>query len=170
MGNASKAGVVLGGYALAVAIAFAAEHAYIAATPGVDRRLYAGMSAFGDGMVFAGALALAALAPTAAALWFLRAWRPLWAALSVLAVASALMGLVAILPWVLRGPDAARGTWLQVWVGLAPIRALAAPLFALAAAVAAVIAPSREFRIVLGVVAIGELAGFVLAIAHLFAR
>ena len=161
MRAAGKTAIVAAGYAFALAAAFAAERIYVAATPHVDRQAYAGMTAFGDAAVFVGALGLAALPASAAALWFLRGWRPFWPALATFACAWTALAFVAIVPWVARLPAAG------VWLGLAPIRALAAPLFALGAAVAALIAPSREVRIALWAVAAGEGAAFLIALIFL---
>ena len=161
MTKTAKIAIVLGGYALAVAIGLAGEQAYELATPNVDRATYSGMSAFGDSLVFLGAFGLAALAPTGAALWFLRGWRPFWLALTALAAASTILAFVGIVPWVTRQP------FTNAWLGLAPIRAIAAPLFALAAAIAALIAPSRGIRIALFAVAAGESLAFLIALIFL---
>jgi hypothetical protein len=60
---------ILGGYALAVLAAFVVVEIYVAATAGPDRDTYAGMYAFGDALLFVAVLGVAALPPTAAALW-----------------------------------------------------------------------------------------------------
>lgn len=162
MKTATKIAIVLCGYALACVIAIVVVHIYVIATAGPDRATYDAMFAFGDLMLFLGVLGVASIVPSALALWFLRGWRPFWVALSVAAVASAALGIAALVPWL--GHYAAGG-W---FVGLAPIRVLAAPLFALAAAAAALLAPAREFRVALFGVAVSECAVF--AIALLFLR
>ena len=105
----AKAGVVIAGYAAAVAIAFLVAHLYVALTPGVDRQLYSGMSAFGDSLLFLGAFALAAIPATVAALYFLRPYRRAWIALSIAALVIASSALIACFLQ-LAARDAASGS------------------------------------------------------------
>ena len=126
----AKAGVVIAGYAAAVAIAFLVAHLYVALTPGVDRQLYSGMSAFGDSLLFLGAFALAAIPATVAALYFLRPYRRAWIALSIAALVIASSALIACFLQ-LAARDAASGSRLAAWAMVAPLRILVAPVFAL---------------------------------------
>lgn len=148
MGTGAKVAIVLAGYALAFVAASATVYVYVAATPVAHREGSDGMLAFGDSVVFLGALGLGALPATGAALYFLRGWRPLWFALTGFAVLATLAAWTSLGGWLARYP-AAPGGWAQLWIGLFPLFALAAPVVALATLLAALIAPARSFRLVL---------------------
>ena len=63
----AKVGLVLGGYVLAVLVAFAVLTLYVAYTDGPDRQAYGAMYAFGDDLLFLWVFAVAATVPTGAA-------------------------------------------------------------------------------------------------------
>jgi len=157
---AVKLGIVVTGYAAAVATALLATRVYIAATSGVDRQTYSGMSAFGDSLVFLGALGVAAVPATGAALFFLRRHAGFWRGLSMGAVAIACTALLALVLSV--GARSAGPQWLQPWSSLSPLRVLAAPLFAMFFLVCSLFAPTRSPRVRFLVASAVEIVVFVL--------
>jgi hypothetical protein len=113
-----KIGLVLVGYVGAFVLGAAVVRARIAATSGPDRQTYAAMFGFGDDLVFLAVFGVAALVPTAAALFFLRPYRPFWRRLSVAALAVASTAVVALFQQVVgRGADAqaAGNAWAAVF-------------------------------------------------------
>jgi hypothetical protein len=146
LGPAAKVGVVMAGYVLAVAIAALVVRLYVAATSGVDRQLYAGMSAFGDSLVFLAALGVAAVPTTGAALYFLRSRRAFWVVLSAVSVIVACTAIVSVALLVGSTAVAAR-TALPSWSMLAPLRILVAPVLAVFSLLAAVFAQTRSSRL-----------------------
>lgn len=133
---------VLGGYAAAVGLSWLAVRAYIALTPGVDRQAAAGMTAFGDSMVFLFVLAVVSVPVTGLALYSLRPYRRFWQAALGFALpvsATALMALV--------GMTSGFGTSSSTWVMLSPIRIILAPVIGLALLLFAIFAPTRRTRL-----------------------
>jgi hypothetical protein len=165
MTTRKKVVLVLVGYLLALFVAFAVVQVYIWNTSGPDRQTYGVMFAFGDDLLFLAVLGVASLPATAAALYFLRAYRPVWTALSLAAVGLAVTGLAALLA-ILAPPTISPHSSLQMWADLSPIRALVAPLFAMACLLAGLLAPSRSPRITLLLVAASEAAVFAFAFLH----
>lgn len=146
MSTRAKFVLVIAGYAAAAALASIALAIRLATTQGADAQAMSGMYAFGDLSLFVAVFFVIALLPTGAALFFLRSYRPLWVALSIAAVAVAATGLsAAALYSAAHNADASPG--VVSWGGVAPLRMLAAPLFALALALFAVLAPDRRPRI-----------------------
>jgi hypothetical protein len=145
----AKAGLVVAGYIAAFALAWAVSVAYIALTPHVDRNLYQGMTAFGDGLVFLWAFGLAACVPTAAALYFLRPYPKFWRVLSLAAIVIAATAALAAVPGVMWGP----------------LRVLIAPAVGVALLVCAVFAPNRSARMTLIAATATEAAVFVYVVA-----
>src|SRR5947208_11471265 len=90
-----KVASVLGGYVVAFLIASAVVAIYVAATNGADRQTYAAMYDFGDSLLFLAVFGAAAVPATAAALFFLRPYRPFWIALSVAALAIAITAVAS---------------------------------------------------------------------------
>ena len=165
MGAGRKALLVLAGYGLAIVVAYVGVEIYIALTPYVDRVGESGMTAFGDSLVFLGLFGMASLPATGAALYFLRDVRAFWVVAAALAALFALDALAAL--WVILFPRATPpATWFDFLVDLSPIRALIAPLFAMAFLLAGVVARWRWARVtLLGAGAI-EAAVFVCAMLH----
>jgi hypothetical protein len=133
--------IVLVGYAAAFLLSLLAVKAYIALTPQVDRQGAAGMTAFGDSILFAGLLAVASAPVTCLALFYLRPHRRFWQAAvwsAALIAATALLALVGSLP---RFHASASG-----WVMFSPIRVLLAPIFGLAFVLLAIFCPVRPYR------------------------
>ena len=137
----AKLGLVGAGYVAAFAIAVAVVAAYIAATSGPDRQTYGAMFAFGDSILFVGVFGVASLAPTGAALFFLRPYRPFWQRLSVVALVVAATAVGASADYLAAA--------LHVWSIFSVPRLLVTPVFTLFFFVAAVVAPTRGARLAL---------------------
>jgi len=134
--------IVLIGYAGALLIAILAVKAYIVLTPHVDRQGAAGMTTFGDGILFVGLLAVASAPVTCLALFYLRPHHGFWqaAALSAALVsATALLALDGSLP-IFRSSASS-------WAMFAPVRVLLAPVFGLAFVLLAIFSPLRPQRL-----------------------
>jgi hypothetical protein len=141
-----KVGVVAVGYVGAFALASAIVAGYVASTSGPDRQTYAMMYAFGDDLLFLAVFGMAAVAPTGAALFFLRPYRPFWRLWSVTAFPIAATGLAAFLVYV-AGQHADAGSLLHSWTALAVLRVFVAPLLALAFFLSGLFAPNHSDRI-----------------------
>jgi hypothetical protein len=155
----AKVGVVVGGYAVALPVAYAVVVMYIAATSGPDRQAYGAMYAFGDDLLFLAVFGIVAVPPSGATLYFLRPHRSFWRALSVGALTIAVTAGVALVAYV-AARSAETGSGLHGWFPLAALRMLAGLLFAPAFMLAGVFAPHRSFRIALFVAAVVEAAAF----------
>jgi len=156
-----KVSLVAVGYIGAFAIALAVRTAYIAATSGADRQMYAAMFDFGDDLLFLGVFGVASVVPSATALFFLRPYRRFWRVLSVIAVIAATTAIAALLDarsW--RAADAR--SIAHAWSALASLKILITPLFALGFFVCGVMAPSRIPRLTLLVATAVEVSVFVL--------
>jgi len=117
------------------------------------------MYGFGDDLLFLAVFGVAAVPPTAAALFFLRSYRSFWLVLSVVALGIATTGLIALIDYVApRTADA--GSILHTWSALAGLRILSAPLFVLAFLLSGLVAPNRSSRIALLVATAIEAAVF----------
>lgn len=164
MKTSTKVAIVAGGYVVAFVVAAVVTRVYLAMTPAVDRQGAAGMTAFGDSLVFLATLGIAAVPATGALFYFLRSRRRLWVVLGVLAVTIAGSALIALGLTVLA-PGAAPGSAQRSWSVMAPIRILVAPVLALFFLLAAIFAPARPARLcLLGATAI-EVLSFVSALA-----
>lgn len=71
----TKVGLIGGGYALALAVAFGVVALYIAAASHADREASSGMFAFADGLLFRAVLGVAAVPSSPGALYLLRPYR-----------------------------------------------------------------------------------------------
>jgi hypothetical protein len=148
------------GYIGALAIAFGAVSLYIACTDSPDRQTYGAMFAFGDSLLFLAVFGVAAVLPTAAALFFLRPYRPFWRVLSVAALVMSTTGVAAFFDFLaMRGTDP--HSVANIWSALAVLRVLISPLLALAFLVSALFAPNRLPRIALLVATVFEAFVFV---------
>jgi hypothetical protein len=144
----AKTGIVLAGYALALAVACAVLQAYVFLTDNPDRQLLQGMYAFGDSLVFLAAFGLAAVPATGAWLYFLRPYHGFWVFLSGLAMLAALTAATAAFLYVFHSS------------GWSVLRVLAAPLFSLAFLVAGAFSPLRTARMALLVAGVVEAISF----------
>lgn len=160
MTRRSKVASVLGGYVVAFLIASAVVAVYVAATSGADRQAYGAMYDFGDSLLFLAVFGVAAVPATAAALFFLRPCRSFWLALSIAALALALTGVAACLVFLAARAAFRTGSVPSAWSGLAVLRILVAPLFALAFLLSGLFAPNRFARISLIVATVIEVATF----------
>ena len=142
-----KVGVIAIGYFAAIVIASAAIALRVANTSGPDAQASSGMYAFGDALLFATVFGISALAPTAAALFFLRPYRRFWTLLSAVGFAVAVTGVTAATLFAV-GRHAAPSA-LATWAGLSVLRILVAPLLALTFLVCAVASPQRSPRFAL---------------------
>ena len=155
----AKAGLVVAGYIAAFALASAVLAIYVTVTNSPDRQSSGGMSAFGDSLFFLAVFGVAAVPATCAALFFLRPYRLFWLVLSVAAVGIAITGLAAFIDYI-AARTAGASSILHDWSGLAVLRILAAPLFAMAFFLSGVFAPNRSFRIALLIAAASDAAVF----------
>lgn len=154
-----RVGVVVVGYVVAFLVAFAVVAIHVAATSGPDRQAYGVMYGFGDDLLFLAVFGVAAVPPTAAALFFLRSYHSFWLVLSVVALGIATTGLAALVDYVAtRTADA--GSILHTWSALAVLRILGAPLFVPAFLLSGLFAPNRSSRIALLVATAMEAAVF----------
>lgn len=135
----AKVGLVVAGYAAAAAVAGAAVALHVATTAGPDRQAAGGMYAFGDALLWLGVFAVAAVPPTAGALFFLRPHGRFWRALSVAAALVAATELPTVVLYHVARASA----------GPAVLRILVAPPLAALFLLCAVFAPARSPRKVL---------------------
>jgi hypothetical protein len=142
----AKAGIVVGGYAAAILLAFCVVSIYIYQTSGPDRDASAGMYAFGDSLLFIAVFGVASTVPTALALVFLRQSRYFWIAVSVVALALASTSLAAVAAILLEQQKLALSPSLNVLAALAVLRILVAPFLAASFGLAALFAPEARFR------------------------
>jgi hypothetical protein len=150
-----KVGLIIGGYIAAFLIASVTIAIWIAMTSGPEARAASGMYAFGDALLFIAVFGVSALVPTGGALFFLRPYRRFWTVLSVMAVLFAITGSIAVGLFAIgREPTSS----VAVWAVFSVPRILAAPLFALAFLICAVISPSRSHRSILLLATIFEAA------------
>lgn len=143
----ARVAVVAGGYIAAVLIASAATAIRIAATSGPVAQASSGMYAFGDSMLWLGAFGICALAPTGAALYFLRPHPRFWNVLSVVALVVAATGLVSAVLFGL-GRRALEPP-LMLWAQASVLRILVAPLIAITFLVCALFSPFRRPQVAL---------------------
>jgi hypothetical protein len=159
MRPAIKLGLVAAGYVGAVLVASAALAIYVASTSGPDRQASGGMYAFGDSLLFLAVFGVAAVLPTGAALFFLRAYRSFWLALSITALALAATAIAACIEYI-ASRSAEAVSVVHDWSALAVLRIIVAPLFALALFVAVLFAPNRSSRSALLIATVIEAAVF----------
>jgi len=136
----ARVGLVLGGY-------------------GPDRQAYSGMYGFGDDLLFLAVFGIAAVPASGAALFLLKLYRAFWLALSIAALGIAATALAALIGYVAaRTADAP--SLLHTWSGLAALRILVAPLFALGFLLSGLLAPNRSSRFALLAATVLEAAVF----------
>lgn len=145
VGNMGKVGLVLAGYAAAIGAAIAAGWFYDWRMSLQPYDTSGGMYAFGQLLTALSAFFIVSLAPTLLALWFLRRNKAFWGWIAWLSIGFAGMGLFAVLiplvvPWRNdRGPILLLSlVKIAQYVGV--------PLWTIAMALFALIAPTRESR------------------------
>lgn len=146
----AKASIVLGLLLAALAAAYVTVVIYIAATAGPDRQTSAGMYDFGDMLLFLAVFAVAAIPAMAVALYFLRPYPRVWTVLSVGAILVAATAVAASIEYLLGRPGA----------GVAVLRILVAPGFAILFFVSGIVAPRRSARIVFFATTAAEVIAF----------
>lgn len=139
---AAKLALVIGGLVAAAGVASVVVAIRVAATSGPEWQASSGMLAFGDAALFLGVFTLAAVPAVVAALVWLRPYPRFWEALSVASVLVVGSGVVADLTYAIPGAFGAHSFVAEV----APLRILAAPLFAIGFALAALVSPARSVR------------------------
>jgi hypothetical protein len=139
--NLLRLGLVLGGYAVALAAAFAALAASALLAQDDPAQASGGMQAFGDLLLFVAVFCIVALVPTALALWFLRAVPTFWLVLSIVSLALAATGPIAAA--MIQHMDRLAGALVAF---LSLLRVLGAPLLAVGFAICALIAPTGRSR------------------------
>lgn len=162
MTRATKVFIVVGGYVLALLVAFAAVWIHVAMTSGPDRQGASGMYAFGDSIFFLWTFGVAAVPATGAALFFLKPYRSFWHIISIAALAIATTAIAALLGY-LMFRSANPGSALGNWAALAPLRILLAPLFGLGFGIALLFAPTRSHRYALLLATVVEATVFLMA-------
>jgi hypothetical protein len=135
----TKALTVAGGYVVAFALAWGVVAIHMIATSGPVADAASGMYAFGDSLLFIGAFAVAAVPATAAALFFLRPYRPFWTVLSAAGVLIAATSLAAACEYAFQRSTSAGGLSI-LWL-------LIAPVFALLFLMSGIFAPNRSARV-----------------------
>jgi hypothetical protein len=149
MSKLMKVGVVLGGYAVAFAIASGLVYLRQLATSPADLAGSPGMYAFGDMTLFLAVFTLVAMLPTGFALYYLRPFEKLWLVLSGFALAIAITApvgaILSAMTMHLMGP---REPWSPLaFAGeIGFIRTMAAPLPFMVFLTFAIFAPSRRTR------------------------
>jgi hypothetical protein len=144
MSRPLQVAVVVAGYGAAIAAAVAAAWMYNARVAALPYDTSGGMYAAGEGMYSLGAFLVVALVPTLLALWFLRGHEKFWNRVAVASLAFAVAGLLAVLtPLVTRSTGHVALALLGL-LGLAQL--LGMPLWSVAFALFAFLAPTREAR------------------------
>ncbi|WP_035615970.1 hypothetical protein [Haloferula sp. BvORR071] len=136
-----KIALVAGGYLLAIGSAFAVVVCRLLAMSALGiARVDSGMAAFSDFLLFLAVFGIAAVLPTAAALWFLRPYPAFWRGYSIVGLAFASVALIAFVTWFF-------GDSTTAIAAIAFFRILFAPLFTLAFLLSGVFAPQRRARL-----------------------
>lgn len=163
----AKAGIVCGGYLLAVVAGIGAGYLYDRRVSALPYDTSGGMYAGGEALTSLAAFLVAALVPTLLGLWFLRGNPRLWHAIAVMSLAFAVAGLLAVL-MTLVVPGAPRHPVLILVSLLGLAQLLGVPLFTAGFVFFAFMAPTRPARRLV-VAAIGiELVIGVCAAIHWF--
>lgn len=167
MSRSAKIGIVAAVYGAAVAAALVAGMLYDARMAAQPYDTSGGMYAAGEALTAAAVFLAVAAVPTLLAVWFLRSHPRAWQALGVGAVIFAAVGLIAVLePALLHVPDRSIVQLVLSLLWLSQL--LGVPLWVLAFAAFALLAPTpASRRLMLGALAI-ELVIGVCAIVHWF--
>jgi hypothetical protein len=161
-----KVALVLGGYLLALFVAYGVVNIYIAMTAGPDRQTYGVMYDFGDSILFLAVFGLAAIPATCIAFYFLRGYRRIWIALAEIGILVAATGIAALVAILAPPQSLSAHPALQSLAALSPLRALIAPMWAIPFVLAGLFSPIRWPRITLILVGLNEAVMFVLVFLH----
>lgn len=135
--------VVVAGYVAALLAAFAVFEIRQRSMRGPVSEASAGMSAFGDALLFLGVFAVVALVPTGVALHAMRRFDRFWPALANAALGVAATGVLAVAMYAFT---AAHASDAFQWSVLALLRMLASPVLCAGFALAGFIAPEPRWR------------------------
>jgi len=146
----AKVGIVIAGYVAAFAIAAAAVNARDLHASAQDQAS-SGMYAWADMILFLEVFGLAAILPTALALYFLRPIRGFWIMFSVAALAFAATGLGAALIVVLTSQMNHEPALyvVRLLAALGFLREMLSPAAGVTFVLATFTAPNRRFRLAL---------------------
>lgn len=167
MGRATKLGIVIVGYAVAVIAAIAAGWLYDLRMAAMPYDTSGGMYAGGQMLTSLAVFLFVALVPTLIGLWFMRTDPKFWNGVAVVSLAFAIAGLVAVLTPAAAGPPPQSLPHMLIGLlGLAQL--FGVPLWLAAFALFAALAPTRESRRTLIVAAGIELVIGACAFVHWF--
>ena len=141
-----KLGLVLAGYALALAASTVAVALWDRHFTPADNQAMGGMIAGGEMMYGCAVFLLVSLVPTALALWFLRSSRRFWSAFSAAGLAFAIAGLAAVLMPLVVGRAMAVAPPLLFVDLLGLVQMLGSPLWLGGFLLFAALAPARDLR------------------------
>jgi hypothetical protein len=164
--RAIKLGIVLAGYALALAAAVAGAMIYDSRFSPADNQAMGGMIAFGELTFGAGVFAVLALLPTALALWFVRRHRPTWNVFSVACLAFALAAVVGVPALLTGGPDLGRTPAIALMALFGLVQMLGSPVWIGSFALFALLAPERSLSRRMFVAAAIEVVIGICALLH----
>jgi hypothetical protein len=144
MTRRAKVGVVIAGYVAAIVAGVVAAWLYNVRMAAMPYDTSGGMYAGGEMLASLAAFLVVAMVPTLLALWFLRPHERFWNTVAVVSLVFAVAGLLAVLmPLVTHGTE--RGALMLVsLLGLSQL--LGMPLWFVAFAVFAILAPTRVAR------------------------
>ena len=160
---AARAGIVVGGYVVAILLALGVVSIYIDLTSGPDREASSGMYAFGDALLFIAVFGVVSIVPTGLTLVILRQSRNFWIALCVLALVVASTSLAEVAATVLAPQS------MNIWVMLAFPRIFMSPFLAAAFGLSALFAPGTRSRWCLFAAASAEGISSIYGFFHWFA-
>jgi len=168
VGRAQQIALVVAGYGAALGAAIVAAHLYNAWVAALPYDTSGGMYAAGEAMSSLGAFLVVAVVPTLLALWFIRGNEKAWNGIAIASLAFAAFGLIAVLStFVNRSPKHVALALLGLF---SLVQLLGMPLWSMAFALFALLAPTRETRRKL-LYALGiELVIGVFALVHWFGR
>ena len=141
----AKAGIVIGGYAVAILLAICAVALHVKLTSGPEGDASSGMYACGDALLFVAVFGIVSTIPTGLAFVFLRQCRSFWVACSVVALFVASTSLATVVLNVLA-PRVTLGAFLNAWETLAFPRIFLSPFLAASFSLSALIAPEARYR------------------------
>ena len=167
MKRATKVAIVLGGYVAAIIAGMVTAWLYNLRMAEMPYDTSGGMYAAGESMAAIGAFLVVALVPTLLGLWFVRRHAGFWNVVASAALGFSAAGLMSVLMFFVVEPGRSIMFLLASLLGLAQL--LGVPLWALAFALFALLAPTRFARRTL-VAAVGiELVIGILSVVHWFA-
>jgi len=168
MKRRDKIALILAGYALAVVVAFAAGWLYNVRVASLPNDTSGGMYAGGEFLQSLGAFFFVAIFPTALGLWFLRRHVRFWNAVAMAALVFAALGAVVVLAREALGTSAP-GISLGALELFRVAQLVGAPVWCVAFALFAVIAPTPGARRKLAIAVVCEAVIGACFAVHLFA-